>query len=161
MRAAVASVLLALVAATGCARRSPDLLPPTGEAADWMKGRVRAFEAADLWRYIDGDAERFLQAGVERTLTADYRYRDKADAVADVHLMRDPAAARRIFESEPPAGSRPIEVGEAGRHYGASLTFRRGRFFVRLVAYQQSPELDEALLALARAVDGRLQEAPE
>jgi ferredoxin len=131
--------------------------PETGEAPGWTKsGDPRVFEAADLWKYIDGDAERYLKAGIRRTLTADYRYRDRIDAVADIHIMNTPSAAAAIFESEPVAGSRPAPVGEAARNYGQSLVFRKGPFFVRLVAYQDESETAEALRGLAQAIERRL-----
>jgi len=150
--------LLALIA-VACVRREPDPFPTGDEAAGWVKGRGRTFPASELWRYVDGDAERYLQAGIERTVTAEYRYRGQFEAVADVHIMRSPEAARRIFASEPAAGSRPVEAGEAGRSYGPSLTFHRGRYFVRLVAYEESAEAAEALRALAAAIDRRIQVA--
>ena len=135
--------------------RSAALLPETGDAPGWAKSSAtRTFEAANLWQYVDGDAERYLQAGIERTLTARYRYQDKLDAVADVHVMRTPDAARRILESEPSAGSRALQVGDAGRDYGgASITFRQGRYFVRLVAYDPAAA---PLAALARAIAAQL-----
>jgi polyferredoxin len=132
----------------------PELLPETGAAAGWTKsGATRTFEAADLWRYVDGDAERYLRAGIERTLTAHYRYQDRLDAVADVHVMRTVEGARKIFESESAAGSRPLALGDAARNYGVSLTLRKGRYFVRLVAYEDAPQ---PLETLARAIEARL-----
>jgi hypothetical protein len=118
-------------------------------------GETRAFEAADLWQYVDGDAERYLRAGVRRTLTANYRYADIVEAVADIHLMETRGAAS-MFEAEPSNGSRSVALGEAGRSYGQSLTFRRGPCFVRLVAYQDTPRTERALLSLAQAIDARL-----
>lgn len=159
MRKTLALVSLLLVAACGCARRGFHPFPSAQEAPGWTKGRVRSFQAARLWEYVDGDAERYLEAGVESTYTAEYRYQAGAEAVVDVHLMRDAAGARRIFESEPETGSRPVNVGEAGRHYGPSLTFRRGRCFVRLVAYEDSPAMRAALTALAAALDRHLRSA--
>jgi hypothetical protein len=45
-------------------------------------------------------------------------------------------------------------VGEAGRDYGGmSITFRQGRYFVRLVAYEAAAA---PLAALARAIAARL-----
>jgi len=131
--------------------------PESGDVPGWTKaGETRSFEAADLWKYVDGDAERYLRAGVRRTLTANYRYGDTVEAVADIHLMEEPRAAASIFESEPSAGSRPLPLGDAGRSYGQSLTFRRGPFFVRLVAYQDAPQTERALVGLARAIERRL-----
>ena len=137
--------------------RPPSWLPESDEAPGWKKtGETRAFEAADLWQYVDGDAERYLRAGVRRTLTAVYRHRDGIEAVADVHLMASPAAAAAFFESEPSAGSRTIALGDEGRSYGQSVTFRRGPFFVRLTAYQDSPQTEAALVSLGRAIQARL-----
>jgi polyferredoxin len=132
-------------------------LPESGEAPGWTKtGETRAFDAADLWKYVDGDAERYLRAGVRRTLTANYRYDGTVEATADVHLMEGAQAAAAIFEAEESAGSRSVALGDAGRSYGQSLTFHRGRFFVRLVAYQSLPQTEQALVSLARGIDARL-----
>lgn len=132
-------------------------LPESGEAPGWTKqGETRTFAAADLWQYVDGDAERYLRAGVRRTMTASYRYGDAVEAVADVHELQSPAGAAALFDSEPAAGSRPLPIGNAARTYGQSLTFHRGRFFVRLTAYQDTPQTGAALADLARAVNKRL-----
>jgi polyferredoxin len=131
--------------------------PATGDVAGWAKsGETREFEAANLWKYVDGDAERYLRAGVRRTLTANYRYADAIDAVADIHQMEAPRAAASIFESEPSVGSRPVALGDAGRSYGQSVVFRQGPFFVRLTAYQDTQRTEQALMALAQAIAARL-----
>jgi hypothetical protein len=131
--------------------------PESGAVPGWKKaGETRVFEAADLWKYVDGDAERYLRAGVRRTLTAGYRYGETVEAVADIHLMETPRGAASIFESEPTMGSRPVALGDAGRSYGQSVTFRRGPFFVRLVAYQDTPLTERALVELGRGIEARL-----
>jgi hypothetical protein len=124
----------------------------------WSKsGKTRAFPAARLWEYIDGDAERYVQAGVDQTLTTDYRYGKNIEAVADIFIMSAAAGAARVFESQPATGNQPIQLGDAARLYKGSLTLRKGRYFVRLVAYQDAPEVSEALLALGRAIAGKLE----
>jgi ferredoxin len=131
--------------------------PESGDAPGWTKvGETRLFEAADLWKYVDGDAERYLRAGVRRTLTANYHYGDTVEAVADIHLMETPQGAASIFEAEPSAGSRPVALGDAGRSYGQSLTFHRSPFFIRLVAYQDTPQTEPALVSLGQAIERRL-----
>ena len=141
-------MLLAPAAAAPARSLFPD------RAAGWVRiGEARTFAASDLWRYVDGDAERYLRVGIRRTFTTGYRYQDGAEAVVDIHEMAGPEGARAIFESESAAGSRPAAIGDAARLYGQSLTFRRGRYFVRLTAYQDSPGISDALLALAKAID--------
>jgi polyferredoxin len=141
----------------GRANKPMSWFPESGDVPGWMKvGETRLFEAVDLWKYVDGDAERYLRAGVRRTLTANYRYGDAVEAVADIYLMEAPRGAASIFESEPSSGSRPVALGDAGRSYGQSLTFRQGPFFVRLVAYEDAPQTARALVSLAQAIAARL-----
>ena len=124
----------------------------------WSKsGETRIFPSQHLFEYIDGDAERYLKAGVEQTLTSDYRYRDKIDAVADVFIMKNAAGATEVFESQPANGSEWVQVGDAARIYPGTLMFRKGRVFVRLVAYASGPEIQSALLSLARSIGDKIQ----
>lgn len=155
----LAAALIAICAVSCGSRPGAGMLfPQTGEVPGWsQKGEPRTFEAAVLWRYIDGDAERYVKAGVVRTFTGEYRHVDQIDAVADIHVMRNASGARKILESESAVGSQPISLGDAGRLYGASLTFRRGRYFVRLVAYQEAPQMPQDLVELARAIDNKLR----
>jgi polyferredoxin len=131
--------------------------PETGEVKDWAKSEAtRVFPAANLWEYVNGDAEKYLQAGVERTLTSPYKFQNRIDAVADVYFMKTAGGARRIFEFESAVGSREGAVGDASRLYGSSLTFRKGACFVRLTAYEETPAVAGGLVELARAIERRL-----
>lgn len=47
-------------------------------------------------------------------------------------------------------------IGDAARLYSQSLTFRKGRYLVRMVAFQDSPEVSSALLNLGQAVEKKL-----
>ncbi len=141
-----------------CGPRGPaDPLPDRAAGGAWTKiSETRAFAADDLWQYIDGEAERFIEAGVVRTLTADYRYGEELEAKIDVFVMSSADGARSLFEAEPAAGGRSADVGDAGRLYRLSLVFRRGPYFVRIIGYDETEDAPAALLALARAVDARL-----
>ena len=131
--------------------KPPESLLPDRSASVWTRsGPVRTFEPGELWRYIDGDAERYLRAGLRRAFTAGYRSANGVDAVADVYEMANPDGARRIFDAESAAGSKPLAVGDSGRNYGQAITFRRGRYFVRLTAYQEQAGLEELAHALDR-----------
>jgi hypothetical protein len=154
------SAILFIGLVSGCAPKAPEVLPR--EAAGWTRsGPVRIFRADDLWRYADGDAERYIRAGVRHTVTATYRRQDGIEGVADAHEMTNPAAARAIFESEQPAGSVPRELGDQSRLYGQMLTFHRAAYFVRLTAYQDSSDIGDALMGLAKAIDSQIADRPK
>jgi len=155
-------MMLALSACLACTRtrssKGAAYFPETGEVEGWTKSSAtRMFPAERLFEYIDGDADRYLKAGVEQTLTCDYRYRDKLDAVADIFVMRNATGAQQVFEAQPPNGSQPLQVGDSARLYPGTLMLRKGRFFVRLVAYEVEPETPEALLSLARSIAYRIK----
>jgi hypothetical protein len=155
---AFGSLTLGCKAHRGAAPASP--FPESGEVAEWARsGVVRTFDAKNLWQYIDGDAERYIQAGVSQTLTSDYRYQDKFDAVADIYQMSAPAGAEKIFSAESAKGSQTIQVGDEGRVYQSTLVFRKGSCLVRLTAYEEQPELSKGLVDLARGIESRLRKA--
>ena len=151
---------LALLGTPGCRRHPADHtnpFPVSDEVIGWERtSDVRAFEAADLWKYIDGEAERYLKAGVQTASTADYRFNNKSDAVVDVYTMGAVAGAEQIFESEPAAGADAAQVGDSARLYSQSLVFRKERYLVRITAYEDTPEMRPALVALAHRIEQRL-----
>lgn len=135
----------------------PVPLPASNEVSGWVKtGDVRTFQAADLWKYIDGDAERYLKAGVQNVSTADYRFHDKFDATVDVYTMATVVGAKQIFESEPAEDAKPIQLGDSARQYSQSLVLRKGPFLLRITAYENSGETQQAILALGIRIEQRL-----
>jgi hypothetical protein len=155
--------LVAIVAVgTGCKKQSGSAnvaFPQTNEVSGWTKsGETRTFAAAELSNYIDGDAEKYLKAGVRSTSTADYKFSDQTQAVADIYTMSTADGAKSIFESEPAVGAGGTPIGDAARLYSQSLVFRKGPYLVRIVAYQVSPQLQQALLDLGRGIEKKLSQ---
>ena len=144
----------------GCKRQAANggtFFPASNQVAGWAKtGDTRTFEAADLWKYIDGDAERYLKAGVQKVSTADYKFQNKVDATVDVYTMKSVAGAQTIFQSEPAVDVKPIQLGDDARLHGQSLVFRKGPYLVRIVAYEESAEVQQALLQLGQGIEQRL-----
>ncbi len=136
---------------------SADFFPQSNAVEGWTKtGATHKFPADHLYEYIDGDADKYVQAGVVETRTADYVFGGKIEAVVDVFVMSNSAGAAKVFDAEQASDSQPAQVGDAARLYRGSLTFRKGRYFVRLVAYQDAPQLPDALTAPGRSIAGKL-----
>jgi len=158
--AVLAAYWLAIFGSGGCQREqsATALFPAANEAAGWMKtSDIRTFEAADLWKYIDGEAERYLKGGVQRVSTADYKYQNQIDVVLDIYVMGNAKGAARILDSEPTGDAKSPHLGDAARLYGESLVFRKDYYLVRIVAYQDSAEIPQVLLELGRAIERRIE----
>jgi uncharacterized protein YpmB len=112
-------------------------LPASNEVAGWARtGEVRAFDASNLYQYIDGDAEKYVKAGVKNTSTADYKFNGKIEAVADIYTLSTADGAKTVYDSEPAGETKSVQLGDAARASGQSVVFRKGPHLVRLVAYQ-------------------------
>ena len=157
-RRGIAVVAMAILAVgAGCKKKAIDPFPPSGAVAGWAKAsETRVFAAKDLWQYIDGDAEHYIAAGVVSTSTSDYKYQGQLDATVDVYSMKDAAGAQKIFNAEGAAGAKSVQIGDAGIAFAQSVTFRKGPYFVRIVAYEAAPGTEQALLTLAQGVAAKL-----
>ena len=157
VRAAMVVAILALTVASGCKKNNANPFPESGSVAGWQKtDTTRTFAAKDLWQYIDGDAEHFIQAGVVSTATSGYTYNGQLEAVVDVHTMSGPDGARKILETGLTRDAKPIQLGDEGIQYAQSVSFRKGNYVVRIVAYESRPDAPQALLALAHGVEAKL-----
>jgi len=134
-----------------------DFFPASNSVPGWVKSSdTRTFDASHLYEYVDGDADKYVQAGVVKMLTSDYRFNSKTDATVDVYVMGNAAGAQKIYDSESAEGSQPLTLGDSGRYAKGSLTFRQGPYFIRAVAFEDSPEIAKGLADLAHAISNRL-----
>jgi hypothetical protein len=151
---------VALLLNGGCKRQprtEGSIFPESNQVAGWTKtGDMRTFAAADLWKYIDGDAEKYLKVGAQRVSTADYKFQNKIDAVVDIYTMSNAQGAEKIFSAEPAVEGKAFQLGDGARLHGQSLVFRKGACLVRIVAYEESAETQQALLQLGQGIERQL-----
>lgn len=153
----IAIGLIALCCFSGCRKGHADPFPASGEIAGWQKtGDTRTFKANELWQYIDGDSEQYVKAGVVSTATADYNYQARLEAVVDVHTMGNADGARKILDRAQAGDARAVQIGDGGVAYSQSVTFRKGVYLVRIVAYQSYGDGPQALVNLAHGIEAKL-----
>ena len=157
MLTAVAVALVGAAAISGCKKHTIDAFPASSAVAGWQKtSDTRVFDAKNLWKYIDDDAEQYIAAGVISTSTSDYKYQGQLEAVVDVHTMSDAVGARKILETGQTSDAKSVQLGNAGLAYAQSVIFRKGPYLVRIVAYESTPDGEQALMALAHGVEAKL-----
>jgi len=153
----LAVLLVAITGVSGCKKKNANAFPASSAVAGWEKSsETRTFEPKDLWQYIDGDSEQYIQAGVVSTATSDYKYQQQLEAVVDVYTMGGPDGAQTILERGQTKDANSISLGDEGLQYAQSVSFRKGRYLVRIVAYESSPSTPLALISLAHGVEANL-----
>jgi hypothetical protein len=155
--AATVVIAAATCSVSGCKKKSMNPFPASNAATGWEKtSDTRNFAPKDLWQYIDGDSEQYIQAGVVSTSTSDYKYQGQLEAVVDVYTMGGPDGAQTILERGQTKDAQIVNLGDEGLQYAQSVSFRKGSYLVRIVAYESSASTPQALLALAHSVEKNL-----
>ena len=133
-------------------------LPADGELSGWsLVDDSEHFEADNLWEYINGQADFFIDYGFVRVDTAEYRHdQDSSSVVLEVYRMGRPQEAFGIFAAERTRDDRPLEIG-AGAYLGANvLGFWQGERYVKLTSFDEGPAIEQLLIGLAEEVSSRV-----
>jgi hypothetical protein len=108
------------------------LMPADGALPGWKKTQaVRVFSRADLYGYIDGGAELFLEFGFD-TLSLQKYQNGQSEVAVEIYRMTDAPAALGTYLMK--CGKEVRDASFAPRHTinKHQLMFVRGRFYVTI-----------------------------
>ncbi|MGQ9801364.1 MAG: DUF6599 family protein [Candidatus Saccharicenans sp.] len=128
------------------------VLPGDGFYFDWKKsGRLITFTRADLYNYIDGGAELFLEFGFEKVYVQRYSS-GQNELTLEIYEMESPESALGVYLAK--CGQETPVEGLAARNSGeeSQFTILRERYFIHINNFEGQKELATVMLALARAV---------
>jgi hypothetical protein len=133
-------------------------LPADGELVGWSRvTEPEQYLADNLWDYINGQADFFIDYGFVRVDAAEYQNdQESTSVVLEVWMMGRPQEAFGIFAAERTTDDRPLEIG-AGAYLGANvLGFWQGEHYVKLITFDQGPAIERLLTGLAEEISSRL-----
>ena len=132
-------------------------LPADGELPGWSRVTEPEYYVADnLWDYINGQADFFIDYGFERVDAAEYR-NDQASSsvVLEAYRMGSSREAFGIFAAERTSEDRPLEIG-SGAYLGANvLGFWQGEHYVKLTTFDEGPAIEQMLTDMAEEISSR------
>jgi hypothetical protein len=134
------------------------VLPADDELPGWsLVTGPEHFGADNLWEYINGQADFFIDYGFVRVDTAEYRNdQESSTVVLEVYRMGRPQEAFGIFAAERTPGDRPLEIG-AGAYLGANiLGFWQAEQYVKLTSFDEGPAIERLLISLAEEISSRI-----
>jgi hypothetical protein len=150
------SLLAALVPTAAAAQT---VVPADNAVAGWKKSApARTFAQADLYGYIDGGAELFLEFGFEELVVQKYR-NGAGEMAVEAYRMTDPVAAAGIYLMK--AGRETPDPAFKERHTANKyqLMFERNRYYVVINNLAGKDSLRPAVLQFASAVAAALPPA--
>jgi len=130
------------------------LLPKGAALGGWTPdGLPQEFKGDDLFVYIDGGAEIYLEYGFSRAVVQDYRNAGGRAISLEVFEMTDPAAAYGMYTFKTTGKGKPIELGQEGQLEDYYLNFWKDRHLITITGFDENPETVAGLLTVARAAD--------
>lgn len=139
-----------------------ELMPERIEDGGWQKHlEAQEYEGEDLYLYIDGGAEIYQEYGFHRVIFQDYISLKGKKLSVEVFEMKTSASAFGMYTFKTGSKGKAISLGTQGRLEGYYLNFWKGQFLVTITGFEEGPETEGGLLAVAHAVEARLPRDPD
>lgn len=151
-----------VVAATSAQQPESVLLQPR-DLSDWrMDGDVQIYVPENLYEYIDGAAEGFLDYGFRKLATCRYVQNgsEANEITVDVYDMDVPLQGFGIYACERSIEDRFIKLGGQGHVSETDLGFWQGKFYVKMVFFGRSDNPENLLLDFAKRLSARAEGNP-
>jgi hypothetical protein len=135
------------------------LLPKNSEIKGWKNtSGPQFFEPKNLWEYINGQAEMYLDYGFELVATAEYTTFDGLSAMTiEIFQMKSLKHAFGIYAAERSPTDHFINVGVQGYLSENVLNFWKGLYYVKLTSFQTSSGTKEVFMKLADVIDNKIE----
>ncbi len=133
------------------------LLPGNGVPDGWVvSGEPMVFSGGALFEHINGGADRYHELGFVDLIVQSYTSGDD-EVQVEIYDMGSAEGAATIF-SEVMAGlETDTAFGDASTHDSYQIAFHRGQFYVSVLAFSEGDGVEQAMQALARAVESGIK----
>jgi hypothetical protein len=124
----------------------------TEEVSGTRAEDVKIYEGQTLYEYIDGGAELYHEYGFVRVATATYK--DMLhEIILDVYQFNSAENAYGLYTRVRPPEPNIINLGVEGFTREGTLDFVKGKYLVRLTAYDMSQETADLEAKIATGLD--------
>ncbi len=116
------------------------------------------YHADDLWDYIDGAADNYLNYRFEDLHIAEYtKGKGKVYFKVEVYRHASPLYAFGIYTSERSPDYHFIEMGTQGFQESGQIYFLKGPYYVKVISMQEKTKEEKYLWTLASLIEEHLE----
>lgn len=132
------------------------LLPQADELEQWkVAGEPLIYKGENLYDFIDGGAEIFLEYGFSQVISQEYQFGENT-LIANIYQMTDSESAFGIFSNNSSPRFKSLTLGNGGFQTDYSVNFWQAEYFVVVESFQTGPSISEALLKFAKSISKRI-----
>jgi len=134
-----------------------NLLPENVEWDEWsIADSAEIFTGDDLFLYINGGADVYLEYGFEQVVNIRY----KNDLAVKIHLeiyeMTDPGAAYGIFTLNSSGKGIPEDIGDEGMLFDYYLHYVKDKYYVRVTTSRKEDATIKSIFMFAEIVEKKI-----
>jgi hypothetical protein len=128
-----------------------DLLPVDGYFSNWkIKDSVEIYNGENLFSYINGGADIYLEYGFDKVVSCKYRNLTATEIHLEIYKMTSDTAAFGIFSLSSSGNGISIDQGTKAYLYDYYLDFWKGQYFVRCTFNKKDTLLLDTLQMFAQ-----------
>ncbi len=105
-----------------------------------VKEKVELFDDRKLFDYIDGGAPAYLAHHFRTLAAAEMAGPEGSELTCDVYDMRTAQDAGAMFDAERSGAAKPVDGWAEALQGNLSFVFHRGRYYVKLTAFDKKAE---------------------
>jgi hypothetical protein len=131
-------------------------LPGNHGVKGWTrKAEPKTYEHSQLWEYINGGADVYLDYGFQRVITEEL-VNGKLTIVVDIYDMKTGEGAFGIYARERAPTYRFVQIGAEGYQEGSALNYVQDQYYVKLTGYADDQATKTSLEKLAQAISRKI-----
>gem|GEM_PF-1027284 len=132
-------------------------LPAQEELEIWQAdGDPQVFRGQELFVYMDGGADLYLEYGFVQLLVQDYKDSSGHGVSLEIFELTSPESAFGIFTCKTNPGDKELKLGDHGRLADYYLNLNKDRFVITITALEPDQTQSDSLLSLARSVNAKI-----
>ncbi len=133
------------------------LLPENGFIPNWnLKDSIETYKDVDLFMYINGGADLYLEYGFVEVATGRYLNYFSNNILVDIYKMSSIDAAYGIFTLSSTSKGKPMDLGDQSLLYDYYLDLWKGTYFMRFTANKKDNGMIDTLLLFAKTIDPKI-----
>ena len=134
-----------------------DLLPKNNELRNCkMSDTIRVYKGDELFTYIDGGAEIFMEYGFMQVATTNYSDKNNNQLQVEIYEMKDSDAAYGAYTFYLNGEGKPFNAGTEGVFIDYYAVFWKGNFLTVISASEYKDVLEPVFKEIAMGINSHL-----
>jgi hypothetical protein len=121
-----------------------------------MSDKIRVYKGDELFTYIDGGAEIFMEYGFKQVATTNYSDNNNNQLQVEIYEMKDSDAAYGAYTFYLNGEGKPFNAGTEGAFIDYYAIFCKGNFLTVISASEYKDVLEPVLKEIASGIDTKI-----